>query len=164
MSDSMYFALLVAATMVIGIAMQIAWIFFSNYLERRRLDARFSEISIAIGKNSQRPENSGLVIDYLKNKFSPSKFENRITDAIGFAFKVTIYFLSAAITILYLSMIFGRIFDFWNVEPVLLWMPMILQLTINIFLLVLSVIVKILFGRYPTEASSFNKSYAKTLE
>ncbi|HHQ4311832.1 TPA: superinfection exclusion protein A [Serratia fonticola] len=163
MSDSMYFALNVVATLVLGIAMHVAWIFFFNYLESKRLDARSSEISVAIGANSQQPGNEGLAIDYLKNKFSPSKFENRITDAIGFIFKLTICFLGSIITILYLSMISGRIFGFWNVEPILLWVPMILQLLLNISLLVLSVIVKILFGRYPTEASSFNKSYAKTL-
>ncbi|HHQ6631934.1 TPA: superinfection exclusion protein A [Serratia fonticola] len=164
MSDSMSFTLLVAATLVLGIATQIAWISFFNYLERKRLEARYSEISVAIGKNSQHSGNERLALDYLKNKFSPSKFENRITDAIGLTFTVTFYFLSVIISILYLSMIAGRIFGFWNAEPALLWMPMILQFLLNISLLVLSVIVKILFGRYPTEASSFNKSYAKTLK
>lgn len=162
-SDSMYFALMVVVTLVLGVAMQIAWLLFSNYLDNKRTNARYSEISVAIGINAKTPENEGLVIDYLKNKLSPLKFENRITDAIGAFFKFTIYFFSAVITVVYLSMILGRIFGFWNVEVVLLWVPMILQLLINISALVLSVIVKILFGRYPSEASSFNKKYAKTL-
>ncbi|MGQ6015082.1 superinfection exclusion protein A [Serratia sp. IR-2025] len=163
MSDSTYFALMVVVTLVLGVAMQIAWLLFSNYLDNKRTNARYSEISVAIGINAKTPENEEIVIDYLKNKLSPLKFENRITDAIGAFFTFTIYFFSAIITIVYLSMILGRVFGFWNAEVALLWVPMILQLLINISALVLSVIVKILFGRYPSEASLFNKKYAKTL-
>ncbi|HCO0686383.1 TPA: superinfection exclusion protein A, partial [Escherichia coli] len=79
MSDSMSYAVLVAATLFLGIGLQIAWFFFSSFIKRKRIESRISEISIAIGKNAENPENEACALNYLKEKFSPEKFENRIT-------------------------------------------------------------------------------------
>ncbi|TYM88204.1 superinfection exclusion protein A, partial [Salmonella enterica subsp. enterica serovar Typhimurium] len=43
MSDSMSYAVLVAATLFLGIGLQIAWLFFSNFIKRKRLESRISE-------------------------------------------------------------------------------------------------------------------------
>lgn len=53
MSDSMSYAALVAATLFLGIGLQIAWFFFSNFIKRKRIESRMSEVSIAIGKNAE---------------------------------------------------------------------------------------------------------------
>ena len=47
-SDSMSYAVLVAATLFMGIGLQIAWFFFSSFIKRKRIESRISEISIAI--------------------------------------------------------------------------------------------------------------------
>ncbi|EAB4220150.1 superinfection exclusion protein A, partial [Salmonella enterica] len=105
MSDSMSYAVLVAATLFLGIGLQIAWLFFSNFIKRKRLESRISEVSIAIGKNAKNPENEAYVLNYLKEKFSPERFENRITDALGLIISVIHIPLSLLITVWYFAMI-----------------------------------------------------------
>lgn len=163
-SDSMSYAVLVAATLFLGIGLQIAWLFFSNFIKRKRLESRISEVSIAIGKNAKNPENEAYVLNYLKEKFSPERFENRITDALGLIISVIHIPLSLLITVWYFAMIAGRIFGFMNIEPVVLWVPMILQLLLSIAIFIFSVFIKIVFGRYPGEANGFNKEFIKTIK
>lgn len=142
MSDSMSYAVLVAATLFLGIGLQIAWFFFSSFIKRKRIESRISEISIAIGKNAENPENEACALNYLKEKFSPEKFENRITDALGLVISVIHMPLSLLITVWYFAMIAGRIFGFMNIEPVVLWVPMILQLLLSVAIFIFSVFIK----------------------
>lgn len=163
-SDSMSYAVLVAATLFMGIGLQIAWFFFSSFIKRKRIESRISEISIAIGKNAENPENEACALNYLKEKFSPEKFENRITDALGLVISVIHTPLSLLITVWYFAMIAGRIFGLMNIEPVVLWVPMILQLLLSVAIFIFSVFIKIVFGRYPGEAKGFNKEFIKTIK
>lgn len=164
MSDSISYALLVITTLTIGIAMQIAWRFFVSFIQMKRLEARYDEVSIAIGHNARNSDNEQLTIGYLKDKFSPSKFENRITDALDLIIYIIHFPISILITAFYFAMVAGRIFEFWNMEPLLLWAPMFLQLTLSIAIYLISITTKVIFGRYPGEARGFNKTYARTIK
>lgn len=164
MSDSMSYAVLVVTTLFLGIALQIALSFLSMFLKRKRAESLMSEASVAIGENAKNPENEACALNYLKEKFSPGKFENRITDAIGFLILVIHRPLSLLITVWYFTMIAGRIFGFMDVEDIWLWVPMVLQLLLSISIYIFSVLVQIVFGRYPGEAKSFNKALTKTIK
>ncbi|HDL6959122.1 TPA: superinfection exclusion protein A [Yersinia enterocolitica] len=164
MSDSISYAVLVAATLFLGIGLQIAWSFFSNFLKGKRLESRMSDASVAIGKNAKNPENEAYALNYLKEKFSSERFENRITDALGLVILAVHTLLSLMITVWYFAMIAGRIFGFMDIEPIILWAPMILQLLLSIAILIFSVFIKIIFGRYPGEAKGFNKEFIKTIK
>jgi hypothetical protein len=163
MHDSVTYSIHVILTLIIGIAIQIAWMKFSSHLEVKRMNDRIDEISMAIGKSARNTENNDESLSYLRNKFSQAKFENRITDAIGTLIKAIHLPISIMITIWYFLMIAGKIFGFMPMEALALWIPMILQLALSIAVLVVSVFTKILFGRYPGEARGFNKELAKTL-
>ncbi|HEI9848813.1 superinfection exclusion protein A [Serratia ureilytica] len=163
MHDSVIYSIHVILTLIIGIAIQIAWMKFSSHLEEKRMNDRIDEVSMAIGKSARNTENNEESLSYLRNKFSQAKFENRITDAIGTLIKVIHLPISIMITIWYFLMIAGKIFGFMPMEALALWIPMILQLALSIAVLVVSVFTKILFGRYPGEARGFNKELAKTL-
>ncbi|MBH2720139.1 superinfection exclusion protein A [Serratia marcescens] len=163
MHDSVIYSIHVILTLIIGIAIQIAWMKFSSHLEEKRMNDRIDEVSMAIGKSARNTENNEESLSYLRNKFSQAKFENRITDAIGTLIKAIHLPISIMITIWYFLMIAGKIFGFMPMEALALWIPMILQLALSIAVLVVSVFTKILFGRYPGEARGFNKELAKTL-
>lgn len=164
MTESFSYAIMVAVTLTTGIALQVLWGLFANFLDKKRLEARLNEVSIAIGKNARSDENAPYTIEYLKNKLSPSKFENRITDAIGFGVTLIHWPLSIAITIFYVVMVLGRIFGFLYIETLALWIPMIMQITLNIAVMILAAFTRVIFGRYPGEAKAFNKEYAKTIK
>ncbi|MGQ5834446.1 superinfection exclusion protein A [Serratia sp. IR-2025] len=163
MHDSVIYSIHVILTLIIGIAIQIAWMKFSSHLEEKRMNDRIDEVSMAIGKSARNTENNEESLSYLRNKFSQAKFENRITDAIGILIKAIHLPISIMITIWYFLMIAGKIFGFMPMEALALWIPMILQLALSIAVLVVSIFTKILFGRYPGEARGFNKELAKTL-
>ncbi len=163
MHDSVIYSIHVILTLIIGIAIQIAWMKFSSHLEEKRMNDRIEEVSMAIGKSARNTENNEESLSYLRNKFSQAKFENRITDAIGSLIKAIHLPISIMITIWYFLMIAGKVFGFMPMEALALWIPMILQLALSIAVLVVSVFTKILFGRYPGEARGFNKELAKTL-
>ena len=163
MHDSVIYSIHVILTLIIGIAIQIAWMKFSSHLEEKRMNDRIEEVSMAIGKSARNTENNEESLSYLRNKFSQAKFENRITDAIGTLVKAIHLPISIMITIWYFLMIAGKVFGFMPMEALALWIPMILQLALSIAVLVVSVFTKILFGRYPGEARRFNKELAKTL-
>ncbi|HGM5304236.1 TPA: superinfection exclusion protein A [Serratia marcescens] len=163
MHDSVIYSIHVILTLIIGIAIQIAWMKFSSHLEEKRMNDRIEEVSMAIGKSARNTENNEESLSYLRNKFSQAKFENRITDAIGALIKAIHLPISIMITIWYFLMIAGKVFGFMPMEALALWIPMILQLALSIAVLVVSVFTKILFGRYPGEARGFNKELAKTL-
>ncbi|OKP52159.1 superinfection exclusion protein A [Serratia marcescens] len=163
MHDSVIYSIHVILTLIIGIAIQIAWMKFSSHLEEKRMNDRIEEVSMAIGKSARNTENNEESLSYLRNKFSQAKFENRITDAIGALIKAIHLPISIMITIWYFLMIAGKVFGFMPMEAMALWIPMILQLALSIAVLVVSVFTKILFGRYPGEARGFNKELAKTL-
>lgn len=163
MHDSVIYSIHVILTLIIGIAIQIAWMKFSSHLEEKRMNDRIEEVSMAIGKSARNTDNNEESLSYLRNKFSQAKFENRITDAIGALIKAIHLPISIMISIWYFLMIAGKIFGFMPMEALALWIPMILQLALSIAVLVVSVFTKILFGRYPGEARGFNKELAKTL-
>lgn len=163
MHDSVIYSIHVILTLIIGIAIQIAWMKFSSHLEEKRMNDRIEEVSMAIGKSARNTENNEESLSYLRNKFSQAKFENRITDAIGALIKAIHLPISIMITIWYFLMIAGKVFGFMPMEALALWIPMILQLALSMAVLVVSVFTKILFGRYPGEARGFNKELAKTL-
>ncbi|WP_444859193.1 superinfection exclusion protein A [Serratia sp. (in: enterobacteria)] len=163
MHDSVIYSIHVILTLIIGIAIQIAWMKFSSHLEEKRMNDRIEEVSMAIGKSARNTENNEESLSYLRNKFSQAKFENRITDAIGALIKAIHLPISIMITIWYFLMIAGKVFGFMPMEALALWIPMILQLALSIAVLVVSVFTKILFGRYPGEARGFNKELAKIL-
>lgn len=163
MSDSMSYAMMVILTLVLGILLQLAWGRLSNHLQKIRLNDRLDEVSIAIGINARKQENYDSANEYLKGKFSPSKFENRATDAIGSAIAVIHFPISIAITVWYFAMVAGRIFGFMYIESLLLWAPMFMQLALSVSILIISVLAKAIFGRYPGEAKGFNKEYIKTI-
>ncbi len=163
MHDSVIYSIHVILTLIIGIAIQIAWMKFSSHLEEKRMNDRIEEVSMAIGKSARNTENNEESLSYLRNKFSQAKFENRISDAIGTLIKAIHLPISIMITIWYFLMIAGKVFGFMPMEALALWIPMILQLALSIAVLVVSVFTKTLFGRYPGEARGFNKELAKTL-
>ncbi|MEL5655666.1 superinfection exclusion protein A [Serratia ureilytica] len=163
MHGSVIYSIHVILTLIIGIAIQIAWMKFSSHLEEKRMNDRIDEVSMAIGKSARNTENNEESLSYLRNKFSQAKFENRITDAIGTLIKAIHLPISIMITIWYFLMIAGKIFGFMPMEALALWIPMMLQLALSIAVLVVSVFTKILFGRYPGEARGFNKELSKTL-
>lgn len=154
---------MVIISLVVGVITQLFLMMISSRWDIIRNEHKSNQMcrNLGIPTDSTNPEDISKCWDYMVARYSDDLFSNRASNFIGIITSCLSVVISVGITLLYFAQIAYFVWQDNYYSPLMLWIPLVLHLSLYLFLALVNAFSLLFFNRTPGEARAFNKSFDK---